>query len=103
VELGTLGEILGLGSSNDVAIRLEEDARPSPGGEAALLCLPIEFRDALAALQDPGAIAETWAATEELVRSGYRAEGAEHLLRELNQFARAAQAGDGELVVWVSV
>jgi hypothetical protein len=103
VELATLGEILGAGSYDDLVVRLENEGRPSANSEAALLMLPTQFRDALADMHDVEAIAEAWAATEELVMTGYRTEHALLVLRELAPLAREAQTDRRELWIWVSL
>ena len=103
VELATLGEILGVGSYDQLVVSFEDAGRPSASGEAAVLPVPTEFRDAVAALDDPSTVAAAWAATEELALSGYRAEDAVAVLRALGDLARQARVDARELWVWLSL
>ena len=103
VELATLGEILGVGSYDDLVVSFEHAARPSASGEAALLEIPTDYRDAVAALDDARTVAAAWAATDELALSGYRAEDAVAVLSAVGELARQAQTDGRELWIWVSL
>jgi hypothetical protein len=103
VELATLGEILGVGSYDELVVSFEDRGRPSASGEAALLPIPTEYRDAIAALDDGASVAAAWAATEELALSGYRAEDAVDVLSAVGELARQAQTDGRELWIWVSL
>jgi hypothetical protein len=103
VELATLGEILGVGSYDELVVSFEDGGRPSASGEAALLLIPTEYRNAIAALDDVAAVAAAWTATEELALSGYRAEDAVVVLSAVSELARQAQTDGRELWIWASL
>jgi hypothetical protein len=101
VPIARLGEILGAGAYDDVILGFE--GRGSESGEAVLFSVPSAVRDALAHAGDLGAVAERWAATEELRLSNWRSEDALELLRELSLLAREARTDDRGLWYWWSL
>ncbi len=93
VSLATLGEILGVGTYDELVERIGEGTE-AESEEAGLLTIPTELRDALAEAKDIDTVAARWAATEELSLDGWRTEDSLEVLRELSAFAREA-AADG--------
>jgi hypothetical protein len=101
VELATLGEILGLGSFDVLVERMEQSHRPAKHGEAALLPVPTELRDALGTLEAVDTVAEQWAATEEL--ADWSLEMVRDLLLALRDLASGARNNGAELWLWSSL
>jgi len=102
VSLSTLGEIMQVGTYDGLVERIAEGPQ-TENGEAGVLALPAEFRDALASSEDVGSMAEQWTATDELVADGWQTEDATAVLRELAKLARAARAADRDLWYWWSL
>ena len=101
VSISTLGEILGIGSYDD----LIEEVSDGPGaasGEAGLFNIPTRMRDALAAAErDVATIAAKWQATEEL--SAWPAEDVQSVVRELVALAQRAADEARQLFFWWSL
>ena len=102
VSLATLGEILGVGTYDELVERTSE-GRGAENEESGLLTVPTEFRDALADREDIETVAERWAATEELSLDGWRTEDSLDILRKLSALARDAAAERRELWYWWSL
>ena len=102
VTFATLGEILGVGAYDDLVERAAEGPQ-SESGEAGILTIPTEIRDALATLDDDlDGVAKRWAATDEL--QGWWPQGElSVLLGELSQLARDARSSDQQLWYWWSL
>ena len=100
-ELAWLGEILGVDSSGDLLDRFEQDARRAEHGQAWLVRLPTELRDALGTLETVDAVAERWAATEEL--ADWSTEVVRELVLELRDLAAGAKRDGAELWLWTSL
>lgn len=102
VTFATLGEILGVGAYDDLVERAAE-GRQSESGEAGILTIPTEIRDALATLDDDlDGVAERWAATDEL-QDWWPQGDLRVLLVELSQLARDARSSDQQLWYWWSL
>jgi hypothetical protein len=101
VTFATLGEILGVGTYDDLIKRAAEGPQ-SENGEAGILTIPTEIRDALATLEDPDAVAARWATTDEL-QDWWPQDELRILLRELSQLARDARSSDEQLWYWWSL
>jgi hypothetical protein len=96
-----LGEILGVGTYDDLVERAAEGPQKE-SGEAGILRLPSEIRDALPATEDLALVAERWAATEEL--AGFWPPDELHdVLRDLSRLARDARSSGRELWYWWSL
>jgi hypothetical protein len=104
VELATLGEILGVGSYDDLITKTLKGS-DAKSGESGVLEVPIEIRNALAAATGPALeqAAERWAETEEMVANMYTTEDAREVLEEIAELARTAQSQDRELWIWWSL
>src|SRR5262245_38737605 len=102
VSLATLGEIMELGEYDDLVEGLAAGPQ-AESGEAGVLILPIEFRDALAAIVDVDAVATSWAATEELELDQWQVSDAAEVLRDLAGIARRAQAASQQVFYWWSL
>jgi hypothetical protein len=102
VTFATLGEILGVGAYDDLVERAGEGPQ-SESGEAGILTIPTEIRDALATLDDDlDGVAKRWTATDEL--QGWWTQGELRvLLGELSQLARDARSSDQQLWYWWSL
>jgi hypothetical protein len=100
VTFATLGEILGIGSYDDLIERTAE-GRDAEGGEAGVLSVPDEIRDALAAADDVGTVASRWAATDDL--QDWPTADVRQVLAEVRQLASEAQASDRQLWYWWSL
>lgn len=102
VNLATLGEILGVGTYEDLVERAAI-GRDSSSGEAGVLTVPSELRDALASSEDLTEVAKQWAATEELALDHWQAEDAVTVLRDLGRLSRDAREHSRGLWYWWSV
>ncbi len=102
VSLARLGEIIGVGAYEDLVNRIAEGPQTETG-EAGVLTIPTEIRDALAGETDFDASAERWAATEELSLDGWRKNDSLEVLRELSELARVAGDDGRELWYWWSL
>jgi hypothetical protein len=102
VAIATLGEILGAGTYDELALAME--GRGAESGEAALFRVPSQVRDRLAATGDDlDSAAVSWASTEELSLDRWSAEAALEVLRALTQLARQGRAEGRELWYWWSL
>ena len=102
VSLSTLGEIMQVGSYDDLVVHIG-DGPQDQSGEAGILPLPDAFRDALASSTDLDAVAEQWTATEELTMDGWQPSDAADVLRDLAELARNAKADGRQLFYWWSL
>ena len=102
VSLATLGEILGVGGYDELVDRIG-DGRQAESGEAGVLPIPAAFRDALAGVGSVHAVAERWAATDELKRDEWTADDAAEVLRDLCGLARRAASDGRDLWYWWSL
>lgn len=82
INLATLGEIMGVGTYDDL-VESTGEGRQTESGEAGLLTVPRELRDALASADDLEPVAERWGRTEEL--EDWRAEDLRAVLVELSR------------------
>jgi hypothetical protein len=102
VSLATLGEIMQLGAYDDLVERIGAGPE-AESGEAGILPLPTEFRDALASIVDIHAVATKWAATEELELDQWQVSDAAEVLRDVAGLARRAQATSQQVLYWWSL
>jgi hypothetical protein len=102
VSLATLGEILGVGSYDELVDRIG-DGRQAESGEAGALPIPAAFRDSLAGMDSVRAVAERWAATDELRRDEWTADDAAEVLRNLCRLAQRAASDELDLWYWWSL
>lgn len=102
VSLATLGEILGVGTYDDLVGRIGEGAQ-AKSGEAGVLTIPTAFRDTLASAPDLDSVAERWTATEELALDGWERGDALDLLRDLSELAQSATRDERDLWFWWSL
>jgi hypothetical protein len=102
INLATLGEILDLGTYDDL-VRQFNATGPTDNLEVGLYELPRPFRDALAGLADVGSAARRWVTTEELRMDEWRLEDGEHVLREVSALARRALEEQRDLWYWWSL
>lgn len=102
VSLAKLAEIMGAGTYDAFVERIAE-GREADSGEAGLLTVPIEFRDALAEADALHDIAARWAATEELTLDGWRTQDSLQVLRDLSELAREAKADGRDVWYWWSL
>ena len=96
VTTGTLGEILGVGDSDDVMAQTETDWY-GESGECGVEAVPTSIRDALAAGGDLRRVAERWTATDELRLSGWTVEETHEVLGDLARLAVDPRASDRQL------
>jgi hypothetical protein len=102
INLATLGQILGLGTYDDLVGGLNATG-PTDNEEVGLYELPRTFRDALAGLADVGSAARRWVATEELRLDEWQLEEGERVLREVSALARRALEEQRDLWYWWSL
>jgi hypothetical protein len=101
VSISTLGEILGIGSYDDLIDEVSEGPE-AESGEAGLFTIPSRMRDALAEPElDATSVAARWGATEEL--SAWPTEDVETVVRELAALARRAAAESQQIFFWWSL
>jgi hypothetical protein len=96
VSISTLGECLGAGAYAELFERIE--SRQAAHGEAGIDQVPREIRDALADAEDLDAVAERWAATDELKMDGWEPVETRQVVGDLARLAREAR--DAEQPVW---
>jgi hypothetical protein len=96
VTTGTLGEILGLGDSEDLTAQTETDWY-GESGECGIDAIPTALRDALAEASDLFDVAKQWTATDELRLVGWTVEETHEVLRSLARLAADARASGREL------
>jgi hypothetical protein len=96
VTTGTLGEILGLGGSEDVTAATETDWYDEDG-ESGIDAIPTALRDALADAGELQDVAKQWTATDELRLDGWTVEETLDVLRGLARLAADARAFGREL------
>ena len=96
VSISTLGECLGAGAYAELFERIE--SRQAAHGEAGTDQVPREIRDALADAEDLDAVAERWAATDELKMDGWEPVETRQVVGDLARLAREAR--DAEQPVW---
>ena len=82
------------GAYDDLVERIAEGPQTETG-EAGVLRLPDEFRDALATSSNLESAAEAWAGTEELAADGWRVDDASAVLHEVAHIAREALTAGG--------
>jgi hypothetical protein len=100
VTFATLGEIVGVGTYDDLVERATKGPQ-AESGEAGVLSVPSEIRDALAEADDLAPVTARWAATEEL--EGFWPDELQDVLRDVSQLARNARAAGQELWYWWSL
>jgi hypothetical protein len=101
VSISTLGEILGVGSYDELIDEVSEGPEAA-SGEAGLFTIPLKMRDALAAPDlDAATLAAEWGATEEL--SAWPIEDVQTVVRELAGLARRAMGESQQLFFWWSL
>jgi hypothetical protein len=103
VSLGTLGEILGVGGADDLADRIGDGGVEADDGEAGVLLLPTDLRDALADLVDRDGVATRWAESEELVADNWRADDTLEALQRMQTVAQAARDAGNPMYYWWSL
>lgn len=96
VTTGTLGEILGVGESEDLTAQTETNWYGA-SGEYGIDAIPTAVRDALAETNDFLRIAERWTATDELQLSGWTVDETHEVLRRLARLAADARSRGREL------
>ena len=102
INLATPGEILGIGSYEDLVDQFTATG-PADNDDVGLFRLPHDLRDALAGLVDVDEPARRWIATEELQRDEWQFEDGERVLREVSALARRAREEQRELWYWWSL
>ena len=102
VSLATLGEILGVGTYDDLVDPMGEGPQ-TESGEAGVLKIPTEFRDAVGGRADLDSAAERWVATDELAMDGWQKGDALEVLRDLSALAQSAAREDRNLWYWWSL
>ena len=102
VNFATLGEILGLGTYDELVDRFTATGL-ADNDDVGLYGLPRDFRDALAALDDVGSAARRWVDTDELRMDEWQVEDGERVLREVSALARRARDEQRELWYWWSL
>lgn len=101
VSVSTLGDILAIGSYDDLIDEVSEGPEAA-SGEAGVFTVPTAMRDALAAPElDVTTVAERWHGTEEL--AAWRPDEVQAVVRELAALARRAAAESRELFFWWSL
>ena len=98
ISIATLGEILGVGSYDELSERIEGGGYFAPDDESGIFPVPRELRDALAGA-DRADVAERWVRTDEM--AGWTPAEALEVLDGLEQLVR--DAGDRELWFWWSL
>lgn len=101
VTIATLGEILGVGTYDDLVEQAAEGPQ-TENREAGILTIPSVVRDALAGVEDLDVVAARWAATDEL-QGGWPPDELRDVLRELSQLARDACSSGRQLWYWWSL
>ena len=96
VTTGTLGEILGVGDSDELTAWAETDWYGA-GGECGIDAIPTALRDALAEATALLRVAERWTATDELQLSGWTVDETHDVLRRLVRLAADARSSGREL------
>jgi hypothetical protein len=101
VSLATLGEILGVGSYDELFDRADRQARQTADGEAGIDAVLPELQAALAADAELDTVAARWAATDEL--ADWDPGDVRDVVHELARLARHAQGKGQRLWFWWSV
>jgi hypothetical protein len=96
VTMGTLGETLGVGDSEELTAQTEADWY-GESGECGIDAIPTPLRDALAEANDLVQVAEQWTATDELQLSGWTVDETQEVLRRLARLAVSARASGRDL------
>jgi hypothetical protein len=96
VTTGALGEILGVGDSENLTAQAETDWY-GKSGEYGIDAIPSALRDALAAANDLVQVAERWTATDELQLSGWTVDETYEVLCRLSRLASDARASGRDL------
>jgi hypothetical protein len=96
VTTGTLGEILGVGDSDELTAQAETDWY-GDSGEYGIDAVPSAIRDALAAETDLLEVAQRWTMTDELQAGGWTVDETHGVLRSLARLAADARATGREL------
>jgi hypothetical protein len=96
VTTGTLGEILGVGDSDELTAQAETNWYGA-SGEYGIDAIPTALRDALAETIDLLRVAELWTATDELQLSGWTVDETHEVLRHLARLAADARSSGREL------
>jgi len=99
VSIATLGEVLGVGTYDDLFERIEGPQAES--GESGIDRVPEEMRDALASSPDPDSIADRWGATDELAE--WQPADVREVVRELARLAQEARQQEAQLWFWWAV
>jgi len=100
VSIATLGEVLGIGTYEDV-FDVVDQGRLADHGEAGVDVVPDSLRDALASEHDSARVAELWHDTDEM--RDWSAEEVLEVINELAALARRASAADLRLWFWWSL
>jgi hypothetical protein len=99
VSIATLGEILGAGSYDDLFERV--DGPQAASGESGIDRVPDEVRDALASADDLDAVADRWAATDEM--DDWQGSDVRDVVRDLAVMAQQARQTDQQIWFWWSL
>jgi hypothetical protein len=102
VNLATLGEILGVGTYDDLVDPMGEGPQ-TEGGEAGVLTIPTVFRDAVGGGANLDSAAERWVASEEMAMDGWEKGDALQVLRDLSALAQSAAREERNLWYWWSL
>ena len=89
VEIGTLGQILGAGSYDEVFELSADVHQEAESGESGVVGVPASVCEALATAGDLSAVANRWAATDELRMSRWQASDALLVLTELRRLVES--------------
>jgi hypothetical protein len=96
VTTGTLGEILGVGDSEELTAQAETNLY-GESGECGIDGIPSAVRDGLAETTDLLRVAERWTATDELQLSGWTVDETHDVLLRLARLAADARSSGREL------
>jgi hypothetical protein len=101
VSIATLGEIVGVGSFDDL-VHVASEGFEAEGGEAGVFSVPDSIRDALAAPElDSPAIAGRWAATDEM--TDWSADDVRAVVEALADLSQQAVQEQRQLWFWWSL
>jgi len=102
VSLARLGEILGLGTYDDLVDHFVLTG-PADNDEVGLYRLPRNFDDALAGLVEVGSAARRWVFDRGTAEGRVAGRDGERVLREVSALARRARDEQRELWYWWSL
>lgn len=102
VSIATLGEIVGVGTYDELFDRADAEARQAEDGESGIDAVLPELQQALGRAEDLDSVARQWAATDELA-DWWRPDDVLAVVRELADMARRAQEDGRRVWFWWSL